>query len=254
MNAYPINFKNLYNLLKIEILNNINKYFLVVIIINIIYFSLNILQLQNNQVIDPSGSLVLLIILGFIVISQTFSEFQESEQSTYYLLIPASQLEKWFSKWLVSSIIYFIISVMSLMINVLFLSLLKSILLTSSFQFTFFSFLNVLKTFLFFITFHSIFFFGSIFFKKNQFLKTLFTLVLLFFVLALATSIITGFYLMGIAKFILNNQVVTLNDYQFNFSFNDSNLLVYSFRIFTHFVIPGILYFLSFWLLKKKEV
>ncbi|PKP20597.1 MAG: hypothetical protein CVU02_03440 [Bacteroidetes bacterium HGW-Bacteroidetes-19] len=124
-------------------------------------------------------------ITGLVFSSMSFSEMGTYSKSLQFITLPATRFEKYFTSWFISSVLFFLLSLISLVV----FSMISSLLSVSIFHGTF----EVLNPFtrqlgeimLGFFVAHSAFFAGSVWFKKAAFFKTL----------------LTGFILQTIANF-----------------------------------------------------
>lgn len=126
-------------------------------------------DVQNNYV------LTIITYFGFGLASAMFNELNSKEKAPQYLTLPVSSLEKLVSAWLISYVGF-------LMVGLTLLLLLITIMGNDvSNYMDIFS----LNQFLSFTFFHSVFLFGAIFFKVNNFLSTLLSIVGLVFLVGI---------------------------------------------------------------------
>ncbi|MBS4013919.1 MAG: hypothetical protein KGZ97_09230 [Bacteroidetes bacterium] len=117
---------------------------------------------------------------GYIFTSRIFNELQSPAKSHFYLSLPARPEEKLISAWLISSVFFLIVSYVLISL----ISLLISGVLLLFFDGTLKVFnplsIDALYIAAVFIITNSVFFLGSIYFKKNNFLKTILTVFVTF--------------------------------------------------------------------------
>jgi len=133
---------------------------------------------------------LVLLIGGFVISGKIFSVLHDRRQNYIYLTLPASDCEKLISKLLLSSVgwvvysalFYFVFSAVAAIISQIIWG--ESMSIFNPFQYLY------LKSAAVFLVLQSIFIFGSIYFKKNALAKTIGSLFLLGFVLALISGIL----------------------------------------------------------------
>ena len=149
-----------------------------------------------NHVFFP----ISLMVGGLITVSLAFSPLYDKRRGMSYLTLPASSLEKYLSRFLITSIGYLIAGTVIYIL----LSLLSAWITTSAFKMSHPIFNPFSRNSLFFmrlyIVCHSVMFFGAIYFRKNNLLKTLLSL----FLLSLAISAVVAVYY----RFVFHNHFV----------------------------------------------
>jgi hypothetical protein len=130
---------------------------------------------------------VILFAGGFIFTSQSFNELQKPEKGYHYLTLPASHLEKLFTKWLFSTIIYLVAAYLALYVIALIGSGLSVALLKADFKFPALQNYEPFRMAGIYLVLQPIFLLGAAYFKRHSFLKTLLTII----VIALITGIFT---------------------------------------------------------------
>lgn len=196
----------------------------------------------------------LLLLMAIVQTSKLFSSFHTRERGIYELMLPASREEKYFIRLMMTTIGFYLYAILITMVAGETANLLSNLLNGRSALAVITPLTpGIWEKFLFFVFFHSIFFTGSLFFKSSSFLKTVGMLLLVFFLLSI------------IGTAILKNNLVSSQTNQFYFQFNNSqqvipalndslNSLIHKVRIVIYYVIPPILYGLSFLSFRRKEV
>lgn len=187
MNAEnTLSFCRLYHLMANDI--RLNKKMILTIAATILVF----LALMPFHATENSATYVFMLYLGgFILSSRAFSELHDPRRAALFFMLPCSNLERFLSKWLLTSIIYalallvlyYLCSVLSVFINTLFLQ--KQVSLLSLMDTSLW--LSVGK----YIVLQSIFLLGAIVFKKYAFIKTLLTLGCVFLIVSIFFGMFT---------------------------------------------------------------
>ncbi len=134
---------------------------------------------------------------GFILTSRIFHELHSPEKSYQYLSLPASTLEKFLSRWLLSSLIYMVVTFLVLGL----IGLLGGGLGAGLFGVQFhplnplqLDFIQLAGTYW---VMQSVFLLGACHFRGHNFLKTLLALFLIGVFIAIFTSLMTKFIMAG---------------------------------------------------------
>lgn len=119
MQNNTFSFKRLSFLLRRELAANSKSSWIIVLAAFVIFYLSTLSNVNNGIGLDSSSSSMLtilkillwqftpsLMVSGFILSSIAFLELGNSAKKQAYLSIPASHLEKWASKWLLTAIIY----------------------------------------------------------------------------------------------------------------------------------------------------
>lgn len=176
----------------------------------------NELYLQKKQVLLLSGMIVILLILfsgvstvsednymtflyigGFIMTSYAFGDLHNQRKAYFYLSLPCSSLERFLSKWLLTSVGY----ALGLLLLCYLYSLLSSLLVSTVFfgqhhAFDFFHMAQWKNIALYFVL-QSVVLLGSAVFKRFALLKTGFTVGLFALTVALFTASMTWLFCAG---------------------------------------------------------
>lgn len=130
---------------------------------------------------------VMIFIGGFVITSMAYNEIHTPARSQFYLTLPATTAEKLFSNWLITSVIFILVSNVLLSVVLGLANGIANLAWSSAFNiFNPFTIEN-LKLMGIYIVTQSIFFLGALQFRKNNFLKT----ILSIFVIAMIINIIS---------------------------------------------------------------
>ncbi len=244
------NPKRFFYLFRIELFNNLKTALLKDLIVAGAFLSLSIFSALMKSRTDVSGFLFISLFMGIIFTSVSFSVAHNREAGVFYFTLPASVEEKFLVKFLFTAIFSFFSSVLTLFLTSLLTGIIGSLFFGLSFTF-FDPFKNsIFKIFLTYLYFHSIFFLGGILFKKNNFLKTVLSLVILFFIF----TIVMSFLAVNIFSLLYNNFTGEFNASNFFDFFNyNSNALAVAFKIVFLYLVPPVLYIFSYLKFKKLE-
>ena len=144
--------------------------------------------------------LVFLFIGGILLTSNIFKEISSKHRGWLYMMLPANPSEKVLSYWLLTTIGYAIIATLTMVL----LSIIISIFSTLIFQTAFYVF-NPFFADYFEILAHyciaqSLFFFGAIYFQKNNFLKTILSVIIFNHIVGIIAVVII-YSLFGLTSF-----------------------------------------------------
>lgn len=118
---------------------------------------------------------------GLFLTSFLFDELHSPTTAFLNLTLPATAFEKLLSAWLVSSVIFTLVSVSLYTLFILLVQVMTRFLVTPDLSLQYFSQLDLslLKSIFSYFTYNSFFLLGAIYFKKNNFLKTLLAMILI---------------------------------------------------------------------------
>ncbi len=187
-----------------------------------------------------------LFIGGLLITSNIFKEISSKHRGWFYMILPANPSEKILSYWLLTTIGYFVISSLTLIISSIIISILSTLIFKTSFYvFNPFS-VQYLEVFIHYSIAQSLFFFGAIYFRKNNFIKTILS-VFVFVIILGATSAFIMYLLFGSTGMELNNLNLS-NDHFFTV------ILPYTAKaLYYGFMIPFFIT-VSYFKLKEREV
>ncbi len=171
------NINRFYLSIKNEILRNARTYLLTLGAIAGILTSFDMLPgLITGSTMVPTGTYYPIFFgLGLVFSSTLFTEMHDPQKGMVFLTTPASNLEKFISKLLVSTVLYIVVMVLFFQLLTVFLNGFNTLLFdaeTSHFSFNW----TLVR---FYLIYQSIFMFASSFFKKYAFIKLLFASFLL---------------------------------------------------------------------------
>jgi len=208
-----LNVRRLWQLIKIDLSTN-RKLISMTAILLIIFFAL--LPFHFSESIGTY--LFVLYVGGFIVTSHAFNDLHDPKKGYYYLTLPCSNLEKFLSKWLMTSIgyalsvllIYYVFSILSMLLNKLVFGYSQPP-------------LNLMQTTLWigigkYFILQSIVLLGAIFFKRHVLIKTALSLSAFFIAIGLTVIVATWmFYPLNIATSLIGAIMTTLKGGYFIF-------------------------------------
>lgn len=218
----------------------------------IIFISfLNLISTQNDSWITIFNSLgvVVFFITGMVFASLSFSEMGTYSKSLQYITLPASRFEKFFSAWLSTSIFYFIVSTLTLVISSAFIGMLSALIFKGDFlvfnPFT----AKYAEVLLAYMIGHSAFFLGAVWFRKGAFFKTLLTMFVI--------NIITNTWLAVWTMIIINPFRLIAESksmYVPNISFCGIESL-FQYIIIGFFITLSVIFLITAWIrFKEREV
>lgn len=122
----------------------------------------------------------LMFTVGYIFTSTVFNEMHRPECSVYYLSLPSSNFEKLLTAWLASTLFYLLISFAAYHIAYVLASLFALAMFEVPFGLRSVLSAEFFKVSLVYSITQSIFFFGAVYFKGYNFLKTILSVFVLF--------------------------------------------------------------------------
>ena len=168
--------KRLFYLLKRDLLNNINTSLIFFGAVTAVIYFISFLTVYNDASSEQLYFSIfanLLFISGFIVTSKIFKEMHRKETTQNYLLLPASNFEKFLSRLLISTIGVAAITIVGVTVISYLSEGINTIIFKRHNQY--FNLFNKTVWILFghyFIT-QSLFFLGAVYFRKYNFMKTI---------------------------------------------------------------------------------
>lgn len=135
---------------------------------------------------------------GYILTSSFYSELHQSEKSYSYLTLPVSVTERLLSAWLITAVLFPVISILAMSVIVLVANLLMNLTVElSPFQ-SVFSAQSLTLIGIYMVT-QSVFLLGAAYFKKNNFLKTLLALFVISLIINAYTALLGWGLFRGVA-------------------------------------------------------
>lgn len=171
-----LNFRRIYNMLRMEIIINRKSILISFISLLFICLFLDTLPLRHAMEGKITGDPVIAYLMaatiyGAIVTAGTFSELNFTDRKTGFLMLPASTFEKYISKFIYTTICFAIITLSAFAAAVLIVEIWNpSFRGTYLFKglFSSFSFSHITFFIQRYAIFHSIFFFGAVYFRKIE--------------------------------------------------------------------------------------
>jgi hypothetical protein len=242
------NIGRLFHLGKIELINGWKIFLLANGIVSLVYLTFDLMFFPFKNI--PGNFFPILnisLFIGIVFTSSAFNFIHNRERAVQFLLLPASIEEKFLVKFLFSSLVYFICSIVLFLSASLISSVLKFALTGSSPVLSSLSNFNILNYLMPYIFFHSAFFFGSIFFKKNSFIKTLLSFLVFLIFMMITLKITTFIFSLAIPE------IFNLFKY-FGSGFDKSGTVFGVLSQILLFSLPVVFYSLTYVKLKKIEV
>lgn len=139
---------------------------------------------------------------GLVIASTIFNELHSTNTSYQFLTLPATATEKFISAWLVTSVFYTIAIMLAIFLLSFSVESLGAIIRGSWARFELFNpfTADVANTVSSYFLYHSVFFLGAIYFRKNNFLKTVLayiTVVIAILIVFSLLMLIIGFSYQG---------------------------------------------------------
>ncbi|MBU3914404.1 hypothetical protein KKA14_02630 [bacterium] len=200
----------------------------------------------------PSADFLLniMLLIGVVLVSRVFADVHEQEKGIYFFTLPASVDEKYLVKFIATLFGFFGFALLICFVATALSDLISS-LLSSAIEFQIrdpFT-VKLQDKFAQYLFFHSVFFSGSLYFKKSSFLKSAFSLIAVLILLAIG------------AATVLKNSFAQTQTSQFHLRFDSSQSLPadlqnYWFiaKIVGFVVVPILLYVLSYMKFRKIEI
>ena len=130
-------------------------------------------------------TLPIVILGGFVFSSLIFNELQSREKAIFFLSLPATSLDKLAAGWLISSPIFVVLIFVLLMVVNLLTGTLLSLFPGKEFIFVDPFFPPLLNSLGAYMVLQTVFLLGAVYFKKNNFFKTILSLFLISMVISL---------------------------------------------------------------------
>lgn len=133
-----------------------------------------------------------------IVFAYSFLELNYSDRNIEFVMLPSSTLEKYLTKFIYSTFGYILMAAFALAMTSIFVSILNAG-NPAGFRdgISYFDRQNLIMLLQVYLLFHSIFFFGGVYFRKLELVKTFLAavgLIVLFYLLQLILQEVLGFY------------------------------------------------------------
>ncbi|HNW97386.1 MAG TPA: hypothetical protein PKK00_03110 [Bacteroidales bacterium] len=165
------------------------------------------------------SSYIFMFIWGFNFLNNINKEIHKPSKAFSFLTLPTSHFERTLVTWLVSSLFYTVIYTI-IIYYVIDLSAYFTYQFSNATEYTP-VFKDVLKFSLYYMVFHTAYFFGSIFFKRNQFIKTSLCIIILFtiviFAIILSDKLIIFNIWNGGTEHLPNFRIITPDIFRFEF-------------------------------------
>ena len=198
-----------------------------------------------------------LFIAGLIATSLVFRDFYAKDRAYFSLLLPASNFEKYLSKFLITTlgyvlggiVVYFVYSMLAMGIAYALFG--GSYGVFNPFSGTLWKMIGA------YIVAHSIFFFGAVYFKKAAYLKTLLSLIVFAILLTIFVSLLTALTAVTWIDDVLHSAMNGFRDFRLPNAGSVSAFLSAMgliMRLFVYFIMTPALWVVGFLRFKEIEV
>ena len=180
---------------------------------------------------------------GLFLTSAVFYELHSPDTAFLTLTLPATSLEKMAGAWLITSVLYTVVSVVLYLVLVLILHGFSLLFIGSEVPFSLYQLSNseVGQTLVSYFGYQSVFLLGAVVFRKNNFLKTLLGIIVF----------LAGLFMIGGLLFLIIGGSTLEGSYSIQLSSNDLFTTLYP--IFNVLIVLVILT-ISYIRLKNKQV
>lgn len=185
--------------------------------------------------------LAALLIGGLIFTSQIFKELHSPHRSYFFLTLPASTLEKLAGAWLLTSPIYILGFTLISFIIFLISFLIGGI----PFSLSYFFNEELGGTITSYMVTQTIFLWGAVYFRKNNFLKTVLTLIGFILCLAAYVGLLVWLNFIAGGKMLITSEEVSP---QFE------NIITLTSEIFSYAIFGPYMLLMSYFTLKERQV
>ena len=198
-----------------------------------------------NMKTYTSLGMVLFMVGGYVLTSRIFNELQTTKKNYFYLTLPARNDEKLLSVWVAGSLLYSVVALSALFIVSLIISGSASLIIGGNLNLFMPFSEDIIRAVGIYMVTQTIFLLGAVYFVKNNFLKTLIAILivyLIFFVIVviLMHTVIRPMDFIGVG--------INFQENMFSFK-NLSSFLTYFF-----WIVPGPFFlFVSFLRLKERQ-
>lgn len=148
-------------------------------------------EAQSSTMILGFGILVYQI-AGYVLTATVFSELQSSDSAPQMLTLPAAASEKLSSAWVVSFVLYSTLAFTTLFILGFLMWVTADLFFGRSVSIAMDA-ITPVQNLLTYLLFNSVFLLGAIYFKGNNFLKTAFSILLLFLFIGIQSIILINY-------------------------------------------------------------
>jgi len=138
------------------------------------------------------AALFFFVVGGLFITSSLFNELHSPTTAFQHLTLPATALEKLLSAWIISTVLYTLASLVIYFLLTLIIQLITGLTTTADLSIRLFYLLDfsIADSVVSYYYYHSIFLLGAVYFVKNNFLKTLLSIVLVVSTLIVITGLV----------------------------------------------------------------
>ena len=191
---------------------------------------------------------VMIFIGGYIITSMAYNEIHTPARSQFYLTLPATTLEKLFSHWIITSVVFVLLANILLMASLAIGSLLVNIGWGSTIEYYNPFTERNLHIMLIYVITQSMFFLGALYFRKNNFLKTTLSLIVI--------SMIFNIFSVVVAYLLFGSQMSGIEDNVTNVRMETlvTETIPWISKILFYGVLAPFCILVSYFRLKEREV
>ena len=218
-----------------------------------IYFGIMLifflLSLLNDSFINPasikSTSFNFMFIWGLIITSMIFREIHKSVKAFSYLTLPVTHFERFLSTWLIISLSYTLVFTFIIYLVMALGCYIGNLSPENNFISPDLS--DIVKSSLYYMIIQTVFLYGSVFFKKSQWIKTVLSLIIFIAIIIVGMVFIYRYEISdvwhgGIGQ-LQNFDKIFLDIYKFNFI-----------SLITFYIMPLALLTATYFRIKEKEI
>ncbi|MBK8809067.1 MAG: hypothetical protein IPO21_21525 [Bacteroidales bacterium] len=253
--AFSINLPTIFALIKRQIVINKNAFLITNgAIIAFIFVILCVeLFVQGHLTTQSYTDLIFPVVFigGLIYTSTIFGELNKPLKSMFYIMLPATILEKLLASWALSSILLLLSSILlTYILNLVFIVIGMSFLSTDVMVVNLFT-SDALEFYTAYLFLHSLFFMGAVAFKRLNFFKTILATFIFLFSFAMITAASTFIIFSDFLKNIVNGNMNNFENSIF-LSQGPESGGIYSYLIFS--AIGLCLILISYFKLRERQV
>lgn len=162
--------------------------------IPVVFGSSNVASQIHFEMIEVPA-MFLLALGGMVITSHIFHEIHSQSQAFRFLTLPATNFEKFAGAWFITSVAFLVVVLVAIFLLSVIIEIISAVNYSNWNNFKLFNPFQEgrFESYGNYFLYHSIYLLGAIYFKKNNFLKTVLAIIL--FILGAVTIIgITGFF------------------------------------------------------------
>ncbi|MFW5687338.1 MAG: hypothetical protein ACOCXV_00265 [Bacteroidota bacterium] len=191
---------------------------------------------------------IVIFVGGFLITSMSYNEIHTPARSQFFLTLPATTGEKLFSHWIITSVIFVVVANILLMVTLLIASAIANLSLSIPIDvFNPFEKQNLTLMSIYLVV-QSVFFLGALYFRKNNFLKTILSLFVIQLIINIFTFLV-AYLIIGHEGFQQDMDMANINMTEFA-----SESFPVVMKILFYGVLAPFCLLVSYFRLKEREV